>query len=55
MSLDYEGSSPERRVVHYTYEDIARMIDHSLLNPTLRSTELEDGCVLAIKYGVASV
>lgn len=41
--------------MHYTYEEIARMIDHSLLNPTLRSTELEDGCVLAIKYGVASV
>jgi hypothetical protein len=24
----------------YTYEDIAKMIDHSLLNPTLTASEL---------------
>jgi deoxyribose-phosphate aldolase len=39
----------------YTYLDIAKMIDHSLLNPTLTSSELEDGCALAIRYNVASV
>ncbi len=39
----------------YTYEDIARMIDHSLLNPTLASEELERGCRLALDYGTASV
>jgi len=39
----------------YMYEDIARMIDHSLLNPTLTTQELEDGCQLAIRYDVASV
>ncbi len=31
------------------------MIDHSLLHPTLTDRELEDGCRLAIRYGVASV
>ena len=35
--------------------NIAGMIDHSLLHPTLTDRELEDGCMLAKKYGVASV
>src|SRR6516162_824547 len=39
----------------YTYEDIAGMIDHSLLNPTLTAAELETGCRLAVAYNVASV
>jgi deoxyribose-phosphate aldolase len=39
----------------YTYEELARMIDHSLLHPTMTNRELEDGCRLAAKYGVASV
>jgi deoxyribose-phosphate aldolase len=39
----------------YTYEDIAKMIDHSLLTPTLTADELEAGCELAVEYGVASV
>jgi deoxyribose-phosphate aldolase len=39
----------------YTYEELAGMIDHSLLHPTLTDQELEDGCRLAIKYQVASV
>jgi deoxyribose-phosphate aldolase len=42
-------------VVKYTYEQLAGMIDHSLLHPTLTDQELEDGCQLAVKYGVASV
>jgi deoxyribose-phosphate aldolase len=41
--------------VKYTYEQLAGMIDHSLLHPTLTDRELEDGCQLAVKYGVASV
>jgi deoxyribose-phosphate aldolase len=28
----------------YTYLDIAKMIDHSLLNPGLTDEELEAGC-----------
>jgi len=39
----------------YTYRDIAKMIDHSLLNPTLKDRDLEKGCELALKYDVASV
>jgi deoxyribose-phosphate aldolase len=39
----------------YTYEQLAKMIDHSLLHPTMTDKELEDGCRLAAKYGVASV
>ena len=39
----------------YTYEQLAKMIDHSLLHPTMTDRELEDGCKLAAKYGVASV
>lgn len=39
----------------YTYQDIAKMIDHSLLNPTLTAPELEEGCQLALQYDVASV
>jgi deoxyribose-phosphate aldolase len=39
----------------YTYSDIAKMIDHSLLNPTLTDSDLEAGCRLALVYDVASV
>lgn len=39
----------------YTYEELAKMIDHSLLHPTMTDQELEDGCKLAAKYQVASV
>jgi deoxyribose-phosphate aldolase len=39
----------------FDYESIAKMIDHSLLNPSLTTRELEDGIALAIRYGVASV
>jgi deoxyribose-phosphate aldolase len=39
----------------YSYEAIAKMIDHSLLNPTLTTHELEEGCALALRYNVASV
>lgn len=39
----------------YTYSDIAKMIDHSLLKPTLTDNELFAGCQLAIEYDVASV
>ncbi len=39
----------------YTYLDLAKMIDHSLLNPTLTGGDLESGIEVAIRYGVASV
>ncbi len=39
----------------FDYQAIAKMIDHSLLNPSLTTRELEDGCALAARYDVASV
>lgn len=39
----------------YSYEELAKMIDHSLLHPTLTDREMEEGCRVAAKYGVASV
>jgi deoxyribose-phosphate aldolase len=39
----------------YDYLSIAKMIDHSLLNPSLTTRELEAGCNLALRYNVASV
>jgi len=39
----------------YTYQDIAKMIDHSLLAPTLTDAQLEQGIDIALKYDVASV
>ena len=39
----------------YAYNDIAKMIDHSLLNPTLTVSDLEAGISLARAFDVASV
>ena len=39
----------------YTYDELAKMIDHSLLHPTMTDLDLEEGCRLAARYGVASV
>ena len=39
----------------YNYGEIAKMIDHSLLNPSLTTEELDAGIQLAIRYDVASV
>lgn len=39
----------------FTYLDIAKMIDHSLLMPTMTQADLEAGIGLALAYDVASV
>jgi deoxyribose-phosphate aldolase len=39
----------------YSYSEIAKMIDHSLLNPTLKWDDLENGISLAMAYDVASI
>ena len=44
-----------REALKYTYEDLAGMIDHSLLHPTMTDRELREGCAVAAKYHVASV
>jgi deoxyribose-phosphate aldolase len=38
----------------YTYEQISKMIDHSLLNPTLTAEDLEQGIQIALDYNVGS-
>jgi len=39
----------------YTYRDLAKMLDHSLLRPMMTQEELETGCRVAVEYDVASV
>jgi deoxyribose-phosphate aldolase len=39
----------------FTFEQIAKMIDHSLLNPATTVEELEKGCQVGRAYDVASV
>ncbi len=39
----------------YAYSDLSKMIDHSLLVPTMNVEQLEEGCQLALAYDVASV
>lgn len=39
----------------WTYRDVAKAIDHSLLRPELDDRFVEDGCRLAAEYDVASV
>lgn len=38
-----------------TYDDIAQMIDHSLLNPALADQDIIEGCRIAMEYRVATV
>ena len=38
----------------YTYNQIAKMIDHSMVNPILTDADLEKGCRIALDYNVAS-
>jgi deoxyribose-phosphate aldolase len=42
-------------VADFTYRDLAKMLDHSLLQPVLTDAELEKGCRLARDYDVASI
>lgn len=37
-----------------TVRELAKMIDHSLLHPAMTDAEVEAGCRLALRYGVAT-
>jgi deoxyribose-phosphate aldolase len=37
-----------------TYDQVAKMIDHSLLRPELTMSDVAEGCAIAAKYQVAS-
>jgi deoxyribose-phosphate aldolase len=41
--------------VDFKYEDVAKMIDHSLLSPALSTDDLDAGIRLALTFDVASV
>lgn len=48
-------STPASRPPLSSYEDLARMIDHSLLRPELTEEQVEAGCRIARQFGVANV
>jgi deoxyribose-phosphate aldolase len=50
-----DRAEPRNHAMNFSYPDVANMIDHSLLNPTLTEADLEAGCRLAVAYDVASV
>jgi len=40
--------------MNISFRDLAKMIDHSLLHPTMTDEQVRAGCELSRKYGVAS-
>lgn len=42
-------------MLKYTYRELAKMIDHALLAPSMTDAEAAEGCRLAVQYDVASV
>src|SRR5262249_43545584 len=51
MDQDQQNARPPLT----TYEDLAKMIDHSLLRPELTEEQVAEGCRIARQYQVASV
>jgi deoxyribose-phosphate aldolase len=47
--------SKEIEFMSFTAQDIAKMIDHSLLRPELTEAEVRSGCQLAAEFDVATV
>ena len=39
----------------YTFEQVAKTIDHSILKPDFTPLDIAEGCALALKYDVATV
>jgi len=39
----------------YSYTELAKMIDHALLHPTMTDAEAVAGCEMAVEYGIATV
>jgi deoxyribose-phosphate aldolase len=40
--------------IKVTFDELAKMIDHSLLHPTMTDDEIREGCLLAKQYNVAT-
>jgi hypothetical protein len=41
--------------MNYTYAELAKMIDHALLHPTMTEAEAIAGCQMAVAYDIATV
>ena len=56
-SLAYKKQKRGEEMAHskYTYKQVAKTIDHSLLKPEMTRNEVKEGCEIAKKYDVASV
>jgi deoxyribose-phosphate aldolase len=50
-----DQNQPEARPPLTKYEDLAKMIDHSLLRPELTGEQVAEGCRIARQYQVANV
>src|SRR5207247_872902 len=50
-----DPSQPDARPPLTRYEELAKMIDHSLLRPELTEEHVAEGCGIARQYQVASV
>ncbi|MEX2260406.1 MAG: deoxyribose-phosphate aldolase [Bryobacteraceae bacterium] len=55
MDTSGDPIGAEARPPLTTYEDLAKMIDHSLLRPELSEEQIVDGCDLARSYNTANV
>lgn len=55
IPTDGEMTGERTAMEKVSYEEIAKMIDHSLLHPTLTDEDMEAGCLLARRLKVASV
>jgi deoxyribose-phosphate aldolase len=51
----FQNPNTEELMTTPTLAELARMLDHSLLQPTLTDADLERGCLLAREWNVASV
>jgi deoxyribose-phosphate aldolase len=50
-----DQNQPEARPPLTRYEDLAKMIDHSLLRPELTGEQVAEGCRIARQYQVANI
>jgi deoxyribose-phosphate aldolase len=55
VSVDDSDRTVQGTVNGYTYRQVAKSIDHSLLKPELTEAQVEEGLQLAAQYDVAAV
>src|SRR5258707_4462018 len=55
MGTVMDPNQPDARPPLTRYEELAKMIDHSLLRPELTEEQVAEGCGIARQYQVSSV